>query len=70
MQSTQMKAKGWYLEEGQKRIPEFVQDVVDLRVQLIGLEQGPPSLENRVCDLKHANVDGRVVGRHFRHEIL
>lgn len=51
---------GNYLKQSQERSTELAQDVVDLRVESIGLEQGSPSLENGVCNLQHTNIDGRV----------
>lgn len=44
--------------------------MVDLSIELIRLKQGPPSLENRVCNLKHTNVGGRVLRLESGNKVL
>jgi hypothetical protein len=58
-----------YLEETEERSAELLEHMVDLLVQLVGLEERAPPLENGVCNLQHTDVGGRVI-RQLRNEIL
>jgi hypothetical protein len=55
--------KNWnaYLKQDEIWGPELSEDMVDLGVQLVGAVEGPPSLEDGMCDLQDSNVDGDVV---------
>jgi hypothetical protein len=59
-----------YLEERKERCAELLQNMVDLHIQLVGLEKWAPSLEDGVCNLQNTNVDGRVGGRQLGNEVL
>lgn len=69
MQSSAEVRAGSYLQETEERSAELLQHMVDLHVQIVGLEERAPPLENGVCNLQHANVGGRVI-RQLRNEIL
>jgi hypothetical protein len=59
-----------YLEERKERCAELLQNMVDLHIQLVGLEKWAPPLEDGVCNLQNTNVDGRVGGRQLGNEVL
>lgn len=50
-----------YLEKREEWSPKALEDMINFSIQLVRLEQGSPSLENRVRNLEHTNVGGRVV---------
>lgn len=51
------RRRGTYDEKLHERLAECLDNVVDFQVQLVGSEQRPPTREDGVCNLEHANID-------------
>jgi hypothetical protein len=58
---------GKQLDEG---FSKFGEDMINLRVKIIGCEEWSPSLEDRMCDFQDTKIDLSIFRRESRNQVL